>query len=109
MTKILEIAINPMISSLSILNYVDMDSEEEVLGYGISLILLNLGMYFAAPVVLIIQLKKRSNWFSFHFKLSKFHLGLFFSITNYTRITFLHFSQIPNASPYSLISETSKI
>jgi hypothetical protein len=42
MTKILEIAINPMISSLSILNYVDMDSDEEVLEYGISLILLNL-------------------------------------------------------------------
>jgi len=61
MTKILEIAINPMISSLSILNYVDINSEEEVLEYGISLILLNLGMYFAAPVVFIIQLKKRSN------------------------------------------------
>ena len=42
MTKILEIAINPMISSLFILNYVDMDSDEEVLEYGISLILLNL-------------------------------------------------------------------
>ncbi len=34
-----------MISSLSILNYVDMDSEDKVLGYGISLILLNIGMY----------------------------------------------------------------
>ncbi len=42
-----------MISSLSILNNVDMDSKESVLGYGISLILLNAGLYFVAPVVVI--------------------------------------------------------
>jgi len=34
--EMVKIAITPMISSLSILNYVDMDSEVEVLGYGIS-------------------------------------------------------------------------
>ena len=45
-----KIMITPMISSLSILNYVDMDSEAKVLGYGISLILLNIGMYIVAPV-----------------------------------------------------------
>jgi len=54
-----KITITPMISSLSILNYVDMDSEYEVLGYGISLILLNVGMYFVAPVLIIQQIKKR--------------------------------------------------
>jgi len=43
--EIVKIVITPMISSLSILNYVDMDSEAKVLGHGISLILLNLGMY----------------------------------------------------------------
>ncbi|WP_246282005.1 CFI-box-CTERM domain-containing protein [Nitrosopumilus ureiphilus] len=48
-----KLVITPMISSLSILNYVDMDSEESVLGYGISLILLNIGMYFIAPVIII--------------------------------------------------------
>ncbi len=53
-----KIAITPMITSLSILNYVDMDSEESVLGYGISLILLNIGMYVGIPVTLIIRLKK---------------------------------------------------
>jgi len=47
-----------MISSLSILNYVDMDSEAEVLGYGISLIILNLGMYFVAPALLIHRFRK---------------------------------------------------
>jgi len=45
-----QMAITPLITSLSILNYVDMDSEAEVLGYGIALILLNIGMYFVAPV-----------------------------------------------------------
>ncbi len=54
-----KIAITPMISSLSILNYVDMDSEAEVMGYGISLILLNVGMYFVAPAIVIVGIKKK--------------------------------------------------
>ena len=53
-----KIAITPMISSLSILNYVDMDSEVEVLGYGISLILLNVGMYIGIPAIIIIRIRK---------------------------------------------------
>jgi len=53
-----KITITPMISSLSILNYVDMDSEYEVLGYGISLILLNVGMYFALPAIIIMRIRK---------------------------------------------------
>ena len=47
-----------MITSLSILNYVDMDSEIEVVGYGISLILLNVGMYFALPATIIYKIRK---------------------------------------------------
>jgi hypothetical protein len=54
-----KIALTPMISSLSILNYVDMDSEAKVFGYGISLILLNIGMYFVAPAVVIVGIRKR--------------------------------------------------
>ncbi|KAG2473208.1 MAG: Peptidyl-prolyl isomerase [Nitrosopumilales archaeon] len=54
-----KLTITPLLTSLSILNYVDMDSESEVLGYGISLILLNIGMYFAAPALLITRLNKR--------------------------------------------------
>ena len=53
-----KLAITPLISSLSILNHVDMDSESEVLGYGISLILLNLGMYLGVPAVVIIGIRK---------------------------------------------------
>ena len=53
-----KLAITPLISSLSILNYVNMDSEESVLGYGISLIILILGMYLGVPAVVIIGIKK---------------------------------------------------
>ena len=53
--------LTPMISSLSILNYVEMDSENSVLGYGISLILLNVGMYLGIPSVVIIGLKLKRN------------------------------------------------
>jgi peptidyl-prolyl cis-trans isomerase B (cyclophilin B) len=54
-----KLAITPLISSLSILNHVDMDSEESVLGYGISLIILNLGMYLGVPAVVIVGIRKR--------------------------------------------------
>jgi len=37
----------------------DIDSESEMLGYGIGVILLNIGMYFVAPAVLIMTIKKR--------------------------------------------------
>jgi hypothetical protein len=56
--KAVKLAITPMISSLSILNYVDMDSESEVLGYGISWIILNLGMYLGVPAVMIVGIRK---------------------------------------------------
>ncbi|WP_297471698.1 CFI-box-CTERM domain-containing protein [Nitrosopumilus sp.] len=53
------IAITPMISSLSVLNYVNVDSEIEVLGYGLSLIILNVGMYFVAPAIILMGIIKR--------------------------------------------------
>ena len=56
--EMVKIAITPMITSLSILNYVDMDSETEVLGYGISLIILNVGMYVGIPVIVIMRIRK---------------------------------------------------
>jgi len=54
-----KLAITPLISSLSILNYVDMETDAEVLGYGISLILLNFGMYFLAPAIVVVRIRKR--------------------------------------------------
>jgi hypothetical protein len=53
-----KLAITPMISSLSILNYVDIDSEEEILGYGVGVILLNIGMYFVTPMIIITKIRK---------------------------------------------------
>ena len=53
-----KLAITPMLSSLSILNYADIDSEQEILGYGISIILLNIGMYFVAPAMIIHRFRK---------------------------------------------------
>ena len=54
-----KLALTPMLTSLAILNYVDIDSETEMLGYGIGIILLNIGMYFVAPAVIIIKIKNR--------------------------------------------------
>ena len=54
-----KVTLIPLLTSLTLLNYVDVDTEEEMLGYGIGIILLNIGMYFVAPVTLIITLKKR--------------------------------------------------
>jgi hypothetical protein len=36
-----------------------MDSEVEVLGYGISLILLNVGMYLGIPAIVVIGIKRK--------------------------------------------------
>ncbi|MEJ2260033.1 MAG: hypothetical protein P8X78_05975, partial [Nitrosopumilaceae archaeon] len=53
-----KLAITPMISSLSILNHVDMETDAEVFGYGISLILLNIGMYVGVPVIGVIAIRR---------------------------------------------------
>lgn len=55
--ELVKTAITPMLSTLSILNYVDIDSEQEMLGYGIGIILLNIGMYFVAPALVIVKIR----------------------------------------------------
>ena len=57
--EMIKLALTPMISSLSILNLVDIDSEEEMLGYGISIILLNVGMYVGIPVMITMGIRKK--------------------------------------------------
>ena len=54
--EIVRITLTPLLASLSILNHLDIDSDQEVIGYGISLILLNVGMYFVAPIVGLVKL-----------------------------------------------------
>jgi len=54
-----KITLTPLLTSLTLLQYADIDSESEMLGYGIGIILLNIGMYFVAPAVLIMKIRKR--------------------------------------------------
>tara|TARA_B100000686_G_scaffold274030_1_gene291898 strand:+ start:2684 stop:3508 length:825 start_codon:yes stop_codon:yes gene_type:complete len=54
-----KVSLTPLLTSLTLLNYVDVNSEQEILGYGIGIILLNIGMYFVAPAVLFIAIKKK--------------------------------------------------
>jgi len=56
-----KLTLTPLLASLTLLQYVDIDSESEMLGYGISLILVNIGIYFIAPAILIINIRKRVN------------------------------------------------
>ena len=54
-----KLALTPMLTSFSILSHVPIDTEQEMLGYGIGVILLNIGMYFVTPAVLITVLRKK--------------------------------------------------
>jgi len=54
-----KLTLTPLLTSLTLLHYADIDSESEMLGYGIGVILLNIGMYFVTPAVLIMAIKKR--------------------------------------------------
>ena len=55
-----KIAITPLITTLSVLNYVDIDSEQELVGYGIGVILLNFGMYLVIPALIITKISRFS-------------------------------------------------
>ncbi len=55
---VVKTAITPMLSSLSIMTLAEQGSEAEVLGYGISVIALNLGMYIIAPVGAIFVIRR---------------------------------------------------
>jgi len=54
-----KITLTPLLTSLTLLQYADIDSESEMLGYGIGIILLNIGMYFVVPAVLIMKVRKK--------------------------------------------------
>ena len=56
-----KLALTPLLTSLTLLQYADIDSEAEMLGYGIGIIILNIGLYIVAPAVLIMKITKRVN------------------------------------------------
>ena len=53
----IKLAITPMISTLSLME--NAESESEVLSIGISVIVLNLGMYLAVPAIVVLGIRKR--------------------------------------------------
>ena len=55
--EIVKIAITPMISSLSLME--NANSESEVISLGLSVIMLNLGMYLGVPAVVIVGIRRR--------------------------------------------------
>jgi len=57
--EVVKLSITPMLSTLSILNYAEIDSEEEMISYGIGIILMNVGMYFVAPAIIIYKIRKQ--------------------------------------------------
>jgi len=52
-----KIAITPMISSLSLME--NANSESEVLGLGLSVIMLNIGMYLGVPAIVVVGIKRK--------------------------------------------------
>ncbi len=54
-----KVTLTPMLTSFSLLAHVPIDTEQEMLGYGIGVILLNVGMYFVAPAILFTAIKKK--------------------------------------------------
>jgi hypothetical protein len=55
--EVVKITLTPLLTSLTLLQYADIDSESKMLGYGIGVILLNIGMYFIAPAILIMKVR----------------------------------------------------
>ena len=55
--EVVKLTLTPLLTSLTLLQYVDIGSESEMLVYGIGIILLNIGMYFIAPAVLITKIR----------------------------------------------------
>ena len=55
--KAIRLGITPMISTLSLME--NAESESEVLSIGISIIVLNLGMYLGIPAIVVVGIRKR--------------------------------------------------
>jgi len=57
--EIVKIIITPLLTSLSILSLLDVDSEAEVVGFGIGIISLNTAIYFVIPALAFFKIKRR--------------------------------------------------
>ncbi|MDA7940283.1 MAG: copper-binding protein [Nitrosopumilus sp.] len=57
--EVVRASLVPLVSSLSLLHHAGIETDAEMLGYGISLILLNIGTYAGIPIFAIIKLYKK--------------------------------------------------
>ena len=54
--EVMKLGLTPLLSTLSVFNHVEINSEEDMLAYGISIITLNLGIYIGIPAFAILKL-----------------------------------------------------
>ena len=59
--EVVKLTLIPLLTSLTLLQYVDINSDGDMLSSGIGIILLNIGMYFIIPAVMIMKIRKRVN------------------------------------------------
>lgn len=57
--EIVKIAITPSMVSFTILDHNSIESEIELVGYVISIVLLNIGMYFVVPALIVFKIKPK--------------------------------------------------
>ena len=57
--EFVKITIMPLLTTLSLLNYVDINSEGEMVGWGIGIISLNAGFYFGIPFFVAVKVKRK--------------------------------------------------
>ena len=107
--EMIKIGIAPLLSSLSVMKYAE--TENEILGLGISVILMNIGMYFVLPFVIcyqgmrkmrtiVVKKSSQSVIFNCNYK-SVMKIGLFGLIA-----LFVLFVSVPSAFAQSTESET---
>ena len=56
--EFVKITITPLLATLSLLNHLDINSEEEMIGWGIGILSLNAGFYFGIPFFVAMKLKR---------------------------------------------------
>jgi len=56
--EFVKITITPLLTTLSLLNHVDINSEVEMIGLGIGILSLNAGFYFGIPFFVVVKLKR---------------------------------------------------
>jgi len=56
--EFVKITITPLLTTLSLLNHLDINSEGEMIGWGIGILSLNVGFYFGIPFFVAIKLKR---------------------------------------------------